>query len=201
MWPESYSVLLVSYEVLGWQKFPECPHTVDRGTDHWFCPAKAGGWGFSIRVSPPWQLKTHHNMATGSQWKTFQEWKAEVPDLSRPSLRISQHHSHHVLLTWKDSRSNLDSRKVKRVCLLRRKGWSQIAKSSVEWEIWHSHLCKLWGMLGWGECVLCLRRTRIWGKLEKRNELCVSPGLHVEVLTPDTSEWNLIWKYGHCRYN
>ena len=159
------------------------------------------GAGAFPSVSPPWQLETHHNMATGSQWKTFQEWKAEVPDLSRPSLRISQHHSHHVLLTWKDSRSNPDSRKVRRVCLLRRKEWSQIAKSSVEWEIWHSHLCKLWGMLGWGECVLCLRRTRIWGKLEEKNELCVSPSLHVEVLTPGTSEWNLIWKYGHCRYN
>ena len=137
------------------------------------------GWGLGLfhQSFSTWQLELHHNMAAGSQRKTFQEWKAEAPDLTKAASEF-----HSVIPTMfcsqKESRSSLDSKEVERVCLLMWKWWGQTAKSSVEWEMWFiNHLCKYLGMLGWGECVLCVRRTWIWGRLEEREWTVCLPRL------------------------
>lgn len=152
--------------MLGWQKFPECPHMVGSGTDHWLWQ-RLGAGAFPSEFL--------HMEAWASLWHG--SW-VPVKDIPRVEGRSSRPHkaqpqnstaSFPPCSVDKESRSSLDSKEVKRVCLLMWKLWGQTAKSSVEWEMWFiNHLCKYLGMLGWGECVLCVRRTWIWGRLEER---------------------------------
>ena len=165
-------------KVLGWQKFPECPHMVGSGTDHWLHPAKAGGWGFSIRVSP------HGSLSFVITW---QQGPSERHSRSgRQKLQTSQGQPQNFTASFppcsvgkkSPGASSLNSKEVERVCLLMWKRWGQTAKSSMEWEMWFiNHLCKYLGMLGWGECVLCVRRTWIWGRLDEREWTVCLPRL------------------------
>ena len=64
------------------------------------------GWGLGLfhQSFSTWQLELHHNMAAGSQRKTFQEWKAEAPDLTRAASEF--HSIIPTMFCWqKESRS------------------------------------------------------------------------------------------------